>query len=102
MGYASQKKVFTNQMETDLAEHCIEMVQRYHGLTIDKVKQVAYEFATRNNIAVPESWEKNKRAGKDWVFTYSRQPHISYQPGSSSSRKSFWCSHGNNPSTYIS
>ena len=77
MGYASHKKVFTNQMETDLAEHCIEMVQRYHGLTIDKVKQVAYEFATRNNIAVPESWEKNKRAGKDWVFLFMRRKNLS-------------------------
>ena len=65
MGYASHRKVFTDKMETDLAEHCIEMVRRYYGLTRDKIMQVAYEFACRNNIAVPESWEKNKSAGKD-------------------------------------
>ena len=26
MGYASHRRVFTDKMETDLAEHCIEMV----------------------------------------------------------------------------
>ena len=77
MGYASHRRVFTDKMETDLAKNCIEMVRRYHGLTHDKVMQVAYEFASRNNIAVPESWEKNKSAGKDWLASFMKRKNVS-------------------------
>jgi len=36
------------------------------GLTVQKVRDLAYETAQKNNLKVPESWEKNKIASLDW------------------------------------
>ena len=41
--------------------------------------QEAYELASRNNIAVPESWEKNKSAGKDWLASFMKRKNLSVQ-----------------------
>ena len=60
MGYTKHRKVFTDKMEKDLAGHCVDMVQWYHGLTLDKMKSLAYEFAELNNVDMPQSWVDNK------------------------------------------
>ena len=48
-------------MESDLAQHIKTLSDMFYGLTIKKCKQVAYEFASRNKLKVPSSWDEKRR-----------------------------------------
>ena len=39
------------------------LAQLYFGLPLEKCKEMTYEFALKNNLAIPESWIKIKKAG---------------------------------------
>ena len=53
-------------MEKDLADHVKLLADMFHGLSISKCCQLAYNFAAENKLTVPKNWELNQRAGKDW------------------------------------
>ena len=40
-------------MKSDLAQHIKTLSDMFYGFTIEKGKQVAYEFATRSKLRVP-------------------------------------------------
>jgi len=69
--------VLNDQFESELLEYIIEMQQRFYGLSLLEVRELAYELAERNNIVHPFS-KKKKMAGKDWMRCYrERHPEIS-------------------------
>lgn len=37
-------------LKKDFAEHCVKLVKQHHGLTLDKAKMLAYEFADQNEV----------------------------------------------------
>lgn len=37
---------------------------QFHGLSPLKCRQLAYEFAKLNDVAMPENWLSSKRAGQ--------------------------------------
>ena len=51
-------------MEKDLAEHFIDLVKQHHGLSMDKVKMLACEFAEQNQVTTPKNWSDNGKAGR--------------------------------------
>ena len=53
--YAKHRKIFTDVMEKDLAEHSINLVKQHYGLSMDKVKVLAYEFAEQNQVTLPKN-----------------------------------------------
>lgn len=77
VGYSRHKMVFSDEMEKELAEHCIRLCNVFHGLTLDKMKSLAFEFADGNGIQVPINWTKNRRAGKDWAQAFLRRHDLS-------------------------
>ena len=38
----------------------------HHGLTTNASRELAYQFAKRNHIKTPQTWDKNNIAGCDW------------------------------------
>ena len=38
----------------------------FHGLSVTNWRELAYEFAKRNEISMPSSWMENKKSGWDW------------------------------------
>lgn len=36
------------------------------GLSVDKVRELAYETAIINNLPILENWKNDKTAGIDW------------------------------------
>ena len=64
MGYSSHRKVFTAAMETDLAQHLMDLCNRFYGLTPSKVRSLAWEYASKNNIKRPQNWVTEKMSGK--------------------------------------
>ena len=61
-------------MEKDLAEHCISLVKQHYGLSMDKVKMLAYKFAEKKKqVTIPKSWFDNRKAGRDWMRSFMKR-----------------------------
>ncbi|KAJ8917077.1 hypothetical protein NQ315_012996 [Exocentrus adspersus] len=72
------RKIFTAQQELLLVEYIVKCSQMCYGQTTFNVRTLAYEMATMNNINIPESWKRDKRAGLEWLHGFfKRHPNIS-------------------------
>ena len=67
---SKSKCVFPLQMENDLAQHIKDLSDQFHGLSVEKCRALAYEFAKRNDTSVPANWDKEQKAGKDWFYAF--------------------------------
>lgn len=61
-------------MEDSISDYCIQVAEMGYGLTVIKVRELAYEVATRNNLKMPPSWERDTMAGIDWFQGKSLKP----------------------------
>ena len=64
-------------MEKGLADHITYLAQMCFGLLLEKCKKLAFEFAFKNNVIVPESWNKNKKAAKLWWSGFKKRYRLS-------------------------
>lgn len=72
-----RKPVFPSELEEDLKNYCIQMEERFFGLSRKDVRQFAYQLAVRNDIENPFSKEK-QQAGKTWLRNFLRRnPELS-------------------------
>ena len=76
MRYAKHRKIFTDKMEKDLAEHCINLIKQHHGLSMNKVKMPAYEFAKPNQVPILKNWSDNRRAGREWMKSFLKRHNL--------------------------
>lgn len=71
-------KVFTNEQELQLKDYLIDCAQKFYGVTKNNCLKIVYQMAEKNGIAHPSTWEKNKKAGRDWWRSFkSRHPELS-------------------------
>ncbi|CAB1437036.1 unnamed protein product [Pleuronectes platessa] len=56
-------------MEEELAKHLKQLADQFHGLAPVKCRELAFEYAEKNNIPVPANWTE-----KQWAGQTSRQP----------------------------
>ena len=52
------------------------MAIQFHGLTKDKCRSLAYEYAVRNGLEVPKSWRDNEKAGQDFWLSFKERHHL--------------------------
>ena len=45
----------------------------YFGLSPTEVRTLAYQCAVTYDIIVPNSWQKNKKAGPDWFIAFLKK-----------------------------
>ncbi|KAA8583626.1 hypothetical protein FQN60_014834 [Etheostoma spectabile] len=55
-GTAEAKRVFTEEVEKELDDHIKKLAEQFHGLTPKKCCELAFQFAQKNNISVPNNW----------------------------------------------
>ena len=80
MGYSSVSlahSIFSPTMEEDLAKHIAHLADQYYGLSLDKCKELAYEFAISNGLNVPDSWISTKKAGRSWWTGFKNRQNLS-------------------------
>lgn len=72
-----RKPLFTDQQEKELVDYIIKCSKLYYGLTIKKIRQIAYQYAEKNRL--PHNFDRVKQlAGKDWYYSFmKRHPSIS-------------------------
>ena len=74
---STSKCIFDEKMEADLSNHITTLANMFHGLSQKCCRELAYEFAHRNNVKIPDSWEKNKIAGEDWWLKFKARRELS-------------------------
>lgn len=75
-GLGRHKPVFSATQEKELVEYILSMEARLFGLTLDALRSMAFELASRNGLSNTFNKEK-KKAGKAWLYSFlSRHPEI--------------------------
>lgn len=70
--------VFSKPEEDLLANYLTSASRQRHGLTKKMTRELALEYAKRNNKEYPSSWNTNGMAGVDWIDGFlKRQPSLS-------------------------
>ena len=57
-------------MEEDLANHIKSLSNMFYGLSTNKCRRLAFEFAVQNNITIPDNWVKKRITGIDWFLSF--------------------------------
>lgn len=71
-------KIFSTEQENILARYMVKCSQMFYGLPLIECRKLAYELATTNHLKIPETWETNKMAGKEWMSSFiKRNPTLS-------------------------
>lgn len=66
------RQIFKPDQEEQLTQYFLKAGRLHYGLSAVRAKQLAYEFANRNSINAPDTWEKNKHAGEDWFYGFMK------------------------------
>ena len=72
-------------LEKELVDHCLTLEERFFGLTMNELRELAFELAEANGIA-HNFFKDEKMAGKKWYYLFmKRHPELSpRQPESTS------------------
>lgn len=80
------RKIFTDEEEAELVKYLIQCSKLHHGLPPSAAKKLAYDMAKANNKTIPESWNRDQCAGKEWFTAFlKRNPTVSLRTAESTS-----------------
>lgn len=51
----------------------MKSVQIFHGLSIENVRKMAFDFAVKLGIPYPNNWADENTATKDWYYSFMRR-----------------------------
>ena len=68
--------ILTPQMEAELATHIKTLAVQFHGLSRNKVRSLIFEYAVKNELPVPNSWEENKMAGQQFWVSFKERNNL--------------------------
>lgn len=72
------RQIFSRENENALADYILTCSKMCYGQTIVNIKKLAYEMAIINGLPVPNSWQTNKQAGREWFLGFmTRHPKLS-------------------------
>ncbi|XP_062253798.1 zinc finger MYM-type protein 4-like isoform X3 [Platichthys flesus] len=74
---AEAKRIFTDEMEEELANQLKQLADQFHGLAPVKCRKLAFEYAEKNNIPVPANWTEKRCAGVEWFGSFLARRHLS-------------------------
>ncbi|KAJ8968235.1 hypothetical protein NQ317_011351 [Molorchus minor] len=64
--------ILPEDLEQELVRYCLQMEQKFFGLSRKDVRCMAYQLAIRNNLKNPFSKEK-EQAGKKWLKNFMKR-----------------------------
>ena len=56
-----------------LAEYFTTAAKYHYGLSPSEARNLAMEFAMRNDVHVPENWLRDSNAGQEWMIGFMRR-----------------------------
>lgn len=71
------RQVFSIAQERDLVEYILKCVNHYYGLSINELKELAYQLAEKLKIEYPAGWKDEMKAGRKWYRKFmTRHPEL--------------------------
>lgn len=67
------KQIFTAEQEMALEKYLIRSAAMYYGLTLRATCKLAYEYAMKLRIRIPNNWKEKQSAGLEWLRSYRRR-----------------------------
>ena len=71
----SFKPTFDEREEEELADYCRNLDLRFYGMTIKTLRELAYQYAMKNNIKHRFS-DETKMAGVDWARSFMSRHNL--------------------------
>ncbi|XP_067939990.1 uncharacterized protein [Watersipora subatra] len=72
------RRVFSTEHEVMLESYLVEGAKHHACLTKVMMRQFAYEYAKKLNLKYPILWDKNEKAGENWIYSFmKRHPNLS-------------------------
>lgn len=59
--------------EKDLVQYILKCVNHYYGLSINELRELAYQFAKKLAVDYPEIWDEDQMAGRHWYTNFMRR-----------------------------
>ena len=85
-GYFNNRSVFNISQELLLVEYLLKASALYYGLSTNEVKSLAYEYAAKLGLKIPNSWVAAKKTGTDWLSGFmKRHPNLTLRTSESRS-----------------
>lgn len=73
-----KSQVFTPDQEIQICEYLETCSAMFYGLTTTKARELAYQTALYNDLKRPKQWDRNQKAGIDWLYNFMRRhPRLS-------------------------
>jgi len=69
--------IFSSEMETELADHIKTLAEQFHGLTRNKCRALIVEYAVRNEVKIPDSWQNNGMTGEHFWISFKERNRLS-------------------------
>ena len=70
-------QIFLPEMEQQLSSHIVHLADMFFGLSVEKCKELSFQFAAANELSIPHSWEENRKAGKEWWKGFKERHQLS-------------------------
>lgn len=67
------RHIFTSK-ENILSDYFTESSNSHHGLSMQKVRKLACEYAMKLNRNIPSIWQDKQFDGRDWLERYIKWP----------------------------
>uniref|UniRef100_A0A1B0DQE4 Uncharacterized protein n=1 Tax=Phlebotomus papatasi TaxID=29031 RepID=A0A1B0DQE4_PHLPP len=69
----ASRQVFLQHEENALVEYLLTYSKLCYGLTMNTLRDLAYQFAVSLNRKFPDNWAENRKAGKDWAMRFLKR-----------------------------
>lgn len=69
--------VLDEKMEVEMFEYLKLSSKMNYGLTMKDARTLAYDLAKANGLKMPANWEREKMAGRDWIFSFMKRHPLS-------------------------
>lgn len=69
--------IFTADQEQVLKDYLIKCSAMCYGKSTRDLSDIVYEMAVINNIKVPDSWHRDKKAGLEWMRSFLNRGGLS-------------------------
>jgi hypothetical protein len=73
VGYKRPRQVFSDAANSELEEYILTASKLYYGLSTKDVRNLAYQYAVKNNVTIPAGWCDKQKASCDWLSSFLKR-----------------------------
>ena len=71
------KYIFNKTQEDELSIYLRQASTMHYGLDVRETKELAYQYAIKNDIKIPKNWKKSETARTEWFYLFLNHTKLS-------------------------